>query len=91
MLATTFVPGFIVNTPVPRIKPGMFRCRRDHEGDEMKKLITIMFFASLAAGSLCGCAADGHGLGANTPSFMGEHPEVDENEKLVNEEFKKEH
>ncbi len=57
----------------------------------MKKLITIIFFASLAAGSLSGCAADGHGLGADKPNYMGEHPEVDENEKLVNEEFKKEH
>jgi hypothetical protein len=91
MLATVFAPGFIVNALAPRIKPGMFSCRRDHEGDEMKKLITIIFFASLAAGSLSGCATDGHGLGANTPNFMGEHPEVDEDEKLVNEEFKKEH
>jgi hypothetical protein len=74
------------SNPACSVSPG-------HEGDEMKKLITMMFLASLslAAGSLSGCAADGHGLGANTPSFMGEHPEVDEDEKLVNEEFKKEH
>jgi hypothetical protein len=57
----------------------------------MKKLIVTLFLAALAAGSLGGCAADGHGLGAKTPNFMGEHPEVDEDEKLVNEEFKKEH
>jgi hypothetical protein len=56
----------------------------------MKKLIATILFAAMAAGMTCGCAKNWHGLGTD-PNFMGEHPEVDEQEVLTNEEFKKPH
>jgi hypothetical protein len=66
------------------------KCSPDHEGDRMKKLIAMGFFAALAAGPMCGCATRGDATtkAPSASNFMGEHPELDENEHLVNEEFK---
>jgi hypothetical protein len=59
----------------------------------MRKLISIVFFASLAAVSIGGCAAynDKHDKGTDSEGMFGTKPELDQQEKEAQDSIKSHH